>query len=210
MPDTTLPGRATYEQYRQFPGDGKGYEILDGKVYVIPAPSPEHQYASRQLQRILERCFEREANCVVFDAPLDVILAEDDIVQPDIVVVQRSQISKRGVEGAPLLIVEALSPSNVAFDRTATAERYRVRGVPHYWLLDPESRTLERFRLDEVVYRPTLPGRTAAQCEFPRSMASQSSSTDSGSRVPETRRAPPLPAGLKRAIWSSMRRCSST
>ena len=37
MPDTALPGRVTYEDYWQFPNDGKRYEIVDGKVYVTPA-----------------------------------------------------------------------------------------------------------------------------------------------------------------------------
>src|SRR5687767_8009431 len=51
-------------------------------------------------------------HALVFDAPLDVILADDDVVQPDLVIVHRPQVSARGVEGASLVVVEILSPSH--------------------------------------------------------------------------------------------------
>jgi Uma2 family endonuclease len=175
MPDTTLPGRATYDDYVQFPDDGKRYEILDGAVFMSPSPSPLHQFASKTLQRVLEAHFEADGQHVVFAAPLDVILAIDDIVQPDLVVAERRQISTRGVEGAPRLLVEVLSPSNVAFDRQAKAARYRVHGVAQYWILDPMNRTLECFRLEngefqleasgagrDVVAVPSLAGLSIA------------------------------------------------
>jgi Uma2 family endonuclease len=167
MPDTTLPGRATYDDYLQFPDDGKRYEILDGVVYMSPSPSPQHQYAGKRLQRVLEAYFEADGQHVVFDAPLDVILANDDIVQPDLVVAKRSQISKRGVEGAPRLLVEVLSPSNVAFDRQAKAARYLVRGVEHYWILDPMHRTLECFRLGNDEYQLEASGTDRDEVSVP-------------------------------------------
>jgi hypothetical protein len=57
-PDVIIPRRATYEDYRHFPDDGKRYEILDGEIYMTPAPSPRHQYTSKRLQRVLEQYFE--------------------------------------------------------------------------------------------------------------------------------------------------------
>lgn len=167
MEDTTLPGRVTYDQYRQFSDDGKRYEILDGRIFVTPAPSPDHQYASRQLQRMLEDYFESDGRYVVFNAPLDVIFADDEVVQPDLVVAGRSQVSRRGVEGAPHLIVEVLSPSNIPFDRQAKAERYRVRGVPHFWLLDPAARTLECFRLEGGSYQLEASGKERGRMNVP-------------------------------------------
>ena len=159
MPDMTLPRRATYEDYRQFPDDGKRYEILDGEIYMTPSPSPRHQYVSKRLQRILERYFEDRLGYQVFDSPLDVILADDDIVQPDLLVVaDRPQISARGIEGAPIVVVEILSPSRPAYDRLTKARRYAARGVLHYWLVDPEARTIECFRLDSGAYRLEVSG----------------------------------------------------
>jgi Uma2 family endonuclease len=159
MPDLILPGRVTYEQYRQFPSDGMRYEILDGELDVTPVPSPRQQFASKKLQRILEEFFESGGQYVVFNAPLDVILADTDVVQPDLVVASRAQISERGVEGAPLLLVEILSPSSIPLDRQAKAARYRTRGVPHYWIVDPAARTLECLRLVGEAYLLDASGR---------------------------------------------------
>ena len=48
-----------YEAHARLPtGDGKRYEVLDGELYVTPAPSPLHQRLSKRLQRRLEDCFE--------------------------------------------------------------------------------------------------------------------------------------------------------
>jgi Uma2 family endonuclease len=164
MADLTIPRRATYEDYRHFPDDGKIYEILDGQIHMTPAPSPDHQYTSKRLQRVLEQYFEGQRGCIVFDSPIDVILADDDIAQPDLVVAARSQISRRGIEGAPLLIVEILSPSRPDYDRLTKARRYAVRGVGHFWIADPDARTLECFQRREGAYR--LEASAASQAEL--------------------------------------------
>jgi Uma2 family endonuclease len=152
MPDVILPRRATYDDYRRFPDDGKRYEIVDGEIFMTPAPSPRHQYASKRLHRILERYFEDQLGHQVFAAPLDVILSHEDVVQPDLIVVERRQISARGVEGPPLLVVEILSPARSEYDRLTKARRYAAHGVPHYWIVDPDSRTLECFGLSGAAY----------------------------------------------------------
>lgn len=104
---------------------------------------------------------------MVFNAPLDVILADDDVVQPDLVVTGRTQISDRGVEGAPLLLVEILSPSHIPLDPQVKAARYQVRGVPHYWIVDPAARTLECFRLAGGAYHLGASGREHDSVEVP-------------------------------------------
>jgi Uma2 family endonuclease len=71
-PEVIIPRRAAYEDYRQFPDDGKRYEILDGEIFIAPAPSPRHQYASQRLLRLLEGYFEGNRGGLVFNAPLDV------------------------------------------------------------------------------------------------------------------------------------------
>ena len=167
MADLILPGRVTYEQYRQFSNDGMRYEILDAELSVTPAPSPRHQFASKKLQRILEEYFEQAGEYVVFDAPLDVILADTDVVQPDLVIAARAQISERGVEGAPLLLVEILSPSSISLDRRAKAARYRVHGVQHYWIVDPVARTLECLRLVGEAYVLEASGGEADRLSVP-------------------------------------------
>lgn len=168
MPHQTLPRRVTYDDYCTFPDDGKRYEVLEGEVYMTPAPSPQHQFAGRQLQRVLEAYFRDPEDHLVLNAPLDVILAPDDVVQPDLVVVPRGpQLSKRGVEGAPTLLVEVLSPSRPEYDRTTKARRYAARGVVHFWVVDPDARTLECYRLVDGIYRLDVSGMGSSDVTVP-------------------------------------------
>lgn len=151
---TGLKTRLDYDDYCAIPADGKRYELLDGQVHVTPAPSPLHQRASKRLQRLLEAYFEESGRGEVFDAPIDVILTPHDVVQPDLVVVtDPGLVSRRGIEGPPTLVVEVLSPTTTPYDRTTKAQRYAVLGIPHYWLVDPEARTVECFRRHEAAYQ---------------------------------------------------------
>jgi len=159
---TFLSRKLGYVDYERIPADGKRHEIIDGELYVSPAPSPLHQRLSKRLQRRLEDHFEARGLGEVFNAPIDVILGDYDFVQPDLVIVaDPGQIVTRGIERAPLLVVEVLSPSTRALDRSVKMRRYAELGVPHYWLLDPDAGRLECFRLAagryELVAAATAP-----------------------------------------------------
>src|SRR3990172_9661557 len=148
-----LKQKLDYSDYACIPPDGKRYEILEGELYVSPAPSPLHQRASKRFQRQIEAYFEARGLGEVFDAPIDVILTLHDVVQPDLVVVtDPAQISRRGIEGAPALVVEVLSPTTRDHDRTTKARRYAALGVRHYWVLDPEGSRLDCYRLEGGEY----------------------------------------------------------
>jgi len=150
---TGLKQKLDYSDYARIPPDGKRYELLEGDLYVTPVPSPLHQRVSKRLQRRLEAYFEASALGEVFDAPIDVILTLHDVVQPDLVVVtDAAQVSGRGIEGPPTLIVEVLSPSTRDHDRTVKARRYAALGVRHYWLVDPEGCRLECYRAEGDAY----------------------------------------------------------
>lgn len=132
MPHHTLPRRVTYDDYCTFPDDGKRYEVLRRRGPHDADAVARPPLRRPQLQRVLERYFGDPAEHLVLDAPLDVILAPENVVQPDIEVVPRGpQLSKRGVEGAPTLLVEVLSPSRPEYDRAIKARRYAARGVRH-------------------------------------------------------------------------------
>ena len=81
-----LRRKLDYSDYVAAPADGKRYEILEGDLVVTPAPSPAHQRISRRLERQLKAYFHGSTG-EMFHAPIDLILASGDIVQPDIVVV---------------------------------------------------------------------------------------------------------------------------
>lgn len=143
--------RYTYEDYRQLPDDGKRYEVLDGELVVSPAPSPRHQRVLTRLAYYLHGHVQVERRRgEVFVAPLDVILANDSVVQPDLLFVaeeRRGALSARGLEGSPDLAIELLSPSTRLRDRTRKRELYARYGVRELWLVDPDQSTLEVLEL---------------------------------------------------------------
>ena len=111
---------------------------------------PLHQMISRNLFTVLHLHVSTKGLGEVLYAPLDVILSESAIVQPDIVYLDRARlgaISRRGIEGAPTLVVEILSPSTTLIDRSAKWQLYARHGVPFYWLVDPEGRVIEALVL---------------------------------------------------------------
>jgi Uma2 family endonuclease len=137
------------------PEDGKIYEVIDGDLFVTPPPGWMHQFAVGKLQYLLAGHIYPHKLGVVVPAPTGVVLDEHDGVEPDLVYISRARmhiISERGVEGAPDLVVEVLSPSTKARDRGIKMRRYAAAGVPHYWMLDPGSQTLEAYRLRQGGY----------------------------------------------------------
>jgi Uma2 family endonuclease len=163
-----LKQKLDYSDLAAAPDDGYRYEILEGDLLVTPAPSPLHQRVSKRLQRQLEAYFEARSLGEVFNAPVDLILTFHDVVDPDLVVVaEPKQVSERGIEGAPLLVVEILSPSTRVRDRTMKARRYAELGIPHYWIVDPDEKRLECFRLQATTYELLLQGESPAKLTHP-------------------------------------------
>ena len=135
-----------YDDYAAAPDDGQRYEIIRGELYVTPAPGPVHQRVLLRLAQQLAAFYHSGNSGEVFVAPIDLVLTRHDILQPDILVVTNpSSITARGIERAPFLVVEILSPSSHRQDRGIKFERYAQLGVQHYWILDAEARRLHCF-----------------------------------------------------------------
>ena len=77
------------------------------------------------------------ADLQIFMAPLDVALAVDTVVQPDIIVARRTDLTERDLPTAPRLAVEILSPSTRRFDLSVKKDRLAEAGCPSYWVVDP-------------------------------------------------------------------------
>jgi Uma2 family endonuclease len=148
----------TYEDYCGLPDDGRRYEILEGELTVTPSPSRSHQEFAANLLVVLKPFVTARGLGQVFIAPFDVILERTSVVVPDLLFVGRERleiVTERGVEGAPDLIVEILSPGTARRDRREKAQLYARHGVRHYWLADPDARALETLELDGGRYRET-------------------------------------------------------
>jgi Uma2 family endonuclease len=145
----------TYEDYLSLPNDRNRYEILEGELFMTPAPSLKHQEVSRNLEFLLFSHIKTNNLGKIFYAPVDVILDESTIVQPDLAFISagRDEVySRRGIEGAPDLIVEIVSPGTLKFDRVSKCQIYARYGVKWYWIVNPDDRTLDEYELRENCY----------------------------------------------------------
>jgi Uma2 family endonuclease len=147
----------THADLLAIPYDGKRREIVDGEMVVSPSPSLTHQRVLRSLAYALMKYLEANPIGEVFVAPLDVILGELDVLEPDIFFVlnEHRPILRDWVRGAPDLVVEILSPTTAANDRGPKLKAYARHQVPEYWIVDPESCTLEVYRLAQNGYELT-------------------------------------------------------
>lgn len=149
--------RFTYGDYRLLPENGKRYQLIDGDLRMTPSPTSWHQSVSGRLQFLLTQFLEQRGLGKVFDAPLDVILSDTDVVQPDLLFIStahRDRIAPEGIQGAPDLVVEILSPSSRDLDLTVKRKLYARHGTIEYWIVDPDARAIALYRLQEAPDRP--------------------------------------------------------
>src|SRR5437588_4914799 len=134
--------RVGYADLEKWPEDGRRYELFDGEVFVVPAPLPIHQIAAARLYTLLYVYF-RERGGIVLFAPLDIVLTEYDVVQPDLLVFAPGRAHLvhplTVTREPPDLVVEILSPATVRSDRGRKMSLYAHHGVKEYWLFDPEN-----------------------------------------------------------------------
>ena len=145
----------TYEHYVLIPNDGKRHEIIDGDHYVNPVPNLYHQTVSQRIQTQLVLQISHKKLGWVYAAPVDVQLTKFDVVQPDLVVVLNDRkpiLTKQKIDGVPSLIMEILSPGNASHDRELKKQLYQRAGVPEYWIVDPDEKTIEQYVLEESRY----------------------------------------------------------
>ena len=142
----------TYSDYLNLE-DEKRYEIIGGRLIMMsPAPETNHQFISARLGFSFIRFVEPSGLGYILHAPTDVILDAENIVQPDILFIAKDSkhiIKKRGVFGAPELVVEILSPSTQykdVFEKKNLYERFRVK---EYWMVNPYMKSIEVLSLNE-------------------------------------------------------------
>lgn len=144
-----------YEDYLRFPDDLR-CEILDGQIYdMTPAPSVKHQTVAGKIFHLLLSHLETGGYpCRVFIAPTDVVLAEDQVVQPDVFLVcDQRKIQERAIFGSPDAVFEVLSPFTEVKDRREKMRVYELSGVQEYFLVHPDHEFIEQYSLHGEAYR---------------------------------------------------------
>ena len=166
--------KMNYDQLCLLPEDGNQYELFDGELVMTPSPRAHHQDIVVKLTTRLAAYIEPNSLGKVYVAPLDTIMDEYTVVQPDILFVSRERVAevvKERIEGAPDLVVEVLSPSTFHKDLRRKMRVYSQFGVKEYWIVDPEEQTLalyhrsgeklqmsRQFSSDETFQSPLFPG----------------------------------------------------
>ena len=143
----------TYDDFVNFPDDGKRHEIIDGEHYVTPSPTPKHQVVAANLHFFIAAYLKAHPIGIVFFAPLDVIFSDLNVVEPDLLYISRERceiLTTQHVRGAPDLVVEILSPGTRRTDEITKRKLYERFGVQEYWVVDPELDAIKVYRRDEA------------------------------------------------------------
>ena len=150
----------TYRDYAALPDDGKRYEIHDGELWEMAAPTTLHQILLGELFTRQKAHVTARGLGLVLLSPLDVILSDrptaTTILQPDVVYLDTARLEAlhmRGIEGPPTLGVEIFSPSTAVVDRTRKRGLYARYGVLYLWFVDPDTREIEAHVLESGAYR---------------------------------------------------------
>ena len=135
--------RWTRADLERLPDDGNTYELIHGELLVSPAPRPAHEEVVRALRRVLEPYCDRERIGRVYDAK-PAFVTEDSEVIPDIVIRPAVTPPPERWDDAPMpvLVVEVLSESTLRADRIRKRAFYLESGIPEYWIVDGETRTI--------------------------------------------------------------------
>lgn len=147
--------RYTYKDYLRLPDDGKRYEIIEGELHMTPAPAVFHQIILLNVEDQLRNFLRKHGGGIVLVSPVDVVLSDVDVVEPDIIVVTRERefiIKEKNIQGPPDIVVEILSEGTRHTDRTRKRALYQKFGVKEYWMIDPESKTVEILILESGIY----------------------------------------------------------
>ena len=156
-PAGTPSVKFTYDDFVNFPDDGKRHEIIDGEHYVTPSPITRHQAVSMNLSALLWQFLKANPIGRVFAAPFDVVLSYLDVVEPDLLYISRERpdiLTDKHVRGAPDLVVEILSPGTRRTDEVAKRKLYERFGVQEYWIADVDLNAISvHRRVDDVFDR---------------------------------------------------------
>jgi Uma2 family endonuclease len=129
--------------------ESKPVELIEGRFVMSPALTPLHQITVLLLaDSLLDGA--RRSGSTVLCAPVDVVLSNDTILQPDLLYIAkpRRHIIKDRVHGSPDLVIEILSDATSRRDRVQKLELYARHGVAEYWIVDPGVKVIE-FLLNE-------------------------------------------------------------
>jgi Uma2 family endonuclease len=148
-------GEWTVDDLENLPDDGLQYELFDGVLVVSPAPFAPHQRALQAIFKLLDAACPPDLE--VFVAPFDFQPTKRRSLQPDVLVVRRTDVDDHSARREPpVLAVEVLSKSTASKDQIFKRALYADSGVPHFWIFDPRKPRFDAYELRDGAYVDTL------------------------------------------------------
>lgn len=166
-PEQFLHRRWTYDELlAALPETNVPIELWDGEFVMSPSPSFFHQELIDRFHDALKAWVRPRALGKTCQAPMDMVLTQRQVTQPDVLFVSadRIQIIQDRVRGAADLVLEVISPGSRQKDRIEKRDLYEQHGVREYWMIDPDAQTVEVLFLEAGEYRLAgrwHPGETA-------------------------------------------------
>jgi Uma2 family endonuclease len=152
----TMLGTYTRDHYLLLP-EGFPAQLIEGCLVREPAPGFGHQRIAGDVFDRLRRLVGSRRAAM---APVDIVIDEFNVFQPDIVVFRTPMSDDMAAEdlAVPLLVVEVLSPSTAGRDRSVKRTRLLDAGVEEVWLIDRDQHMIEvydRGRYRDIPRRAT-------------------------------------------------------
>jgi len=147
----------TRHDYEEMPAGPPYYQVIEGDLFMSPSPNIFHQALVGRIYSLLLQFLEKKPLGEVFVAPLDVFLGDINVYQPDVIFIsnqRRSILTERGLEGAPDLAVEVLSPGTARVDKGSKRKVYARTGVKELWLVDPDAKLIHVYELAKDAETP--------------------------------------------------------
>ena len=156
----------------EMPETNQPVELWDGELIMAPAPRFEHQQVTLRFYRLLYDWVAAHNLGVVSTAPTDMVLSQHRVVQPDVVFIakERLNVIQGAIYGPADLAAEVVSLGTRNRDRIEKRDLYEQHGVKEYWIIDPESQTVDVLYLVNSRYELVMrgnPGQTASSRLLP-------------------------------------------
>ena len=160
------------ELVAEMPETNQPCELWDGELIMSPAPSFYHQEVVLRFYRLLFEWVEARQLGKVIAAPIDMVLSPHRATQPDVAFIAKDRLNiiRRVIMGPVDLAAEVVSLGTRNRDRIEKRDLYEQYGIREYWILDPESQTVDVLSLENARYLLTMrrgPGQTAASRLLP-------------------------------------------
>ncbi|MCL6479787.1 MAG: Uma2 family endonuclease [Peptococcaceae bacterium] len=133
----------TVEDYMKM-DDGQRYELIGGKLIMVPRPGPKHQRVGAEIVTAFKNYLKRNPSGEIF-YEVDVLLS-GQVVSPDLIFISQDRldiVKELNIQGAPDLVIELLSPSTAKYDKKEKRHLYLANGIKEYWMVDPDQQLVE-------------------------------------------------------------------